>query len=204
MADPAKSCLTLHTWSGLVKDIGDGLRAVAAGTNWSGFIYTPQNAIFVRIAEDGKATDHKRGAVALDAAFEVRLFSGVLDARFRRDGDQWRAAVLTEDGGWKPPTGLALADKPVDISQGLRRGTQYLLWGGVHGRKDGWTTLATARIGKLHVPFVAEDRFKGLAITAVEYFRVAEHGNVVFAAERLTGFRGMKRLHETKMEAADA
>ncbi len=207
MSASPPSDIPLYIWSGRVADITSVLMAVAKGAPsfLPGFVYTPSDAVFMRVDSNGNILDNSGSIMALDTAFEIRVFSSEIDARLRRDGGQWRVAILTES--WSPPADLGLADRNARTPACLRHDTQYLLWGKTVSKREeagGWTTLATARVGTLHVPFVAADQFNGLAITAVEYFREAEDGNVVFASERLTGFCGMMREHEEKVEAADA
>lgn len=206
MSASPPSDIPLHIWSGRVGGIEPVLKAVAKDvqSHLPGFFYTPRDAVFMRVSPDGSAFDHAGQQITLDDAFEVRVYSSALDARLRRDGDVWRVAIISET--WIPPADLGLADVNAKTPACLRRDTQYLLWGRVveRGKPDGWTTLATARVGKLHVPFTTDEKFNGLAITAIEYFREAEDGNVVFASERLTGFCGMMREREEKVEAADA
>lgn len=206
MTKRVHSFFNLHTWSGRAKAVEPALEIIASGAHQAvpGFVYTRDKAYFVRIGGDGITRDHTGQPISLDDAFEVRAYTETLDARFRRDGDDWRVAILTEDDAWVPSTDIAVKDDPVNIRSDLRRGTQYLLWGKVADWSKDWTTLTTARIGALHVPFGQAGDENGLAIAGFEYFHIAEDGNVVFAAERLTGFRGVTREKEKTGEAADA
>jgi CRISPR-associated protein (TIGR03984 family) len=68
----------------------------------------------------------------------------------------------------------------------------YLLWGQSTGNFSGdgeWTQFGEARIGAFFVP-VPNIAPKGYAqITAVEYLKEYEDGNVAVADERLTGIK---------------
>ena len=76
------------------------------------------------------------------------------------------------------------------------RDHRYLLWGqrDAGGDTVGWSRLIAARTHELRVPFEPAPGQPGIALIAREYFAIAEDGNVVVAAERLLGFRGVQRI----------
>jgi CRISPR-associated protein (TIGR03984 family) len=63
----------------------------------------------------------------------------------------------------------------------------YLLWGEGTGRQvgNGWSELATARIGALPIPLRNVDRNQRVLLHSLEYVAEAEDGNAVVLDERL-------------------
>ncbi len=186
----------LHCWSGDVASADAVLVPCAAISGMVGYFYAPsEKPSFFRLDGGGKPVDQKGAKVDIDSAYEFRLFNSTLDIRMRRDGGAWRVAELSENTTSSLPSGLKLeAGKPNDGT--AHRDHQYLLWGQLAGKgptNPGWTRLTTARIGELWVPFALNGKSDGIALKAREYFTVAADGNVVFAAERLTGFDGVVR-----------
>jgi CRISPR-associated protein (TIGR03984 family) len=201
-------------WSGTCKSRADLLEI--AGKHASGivgFFYAPSIAArFFRLDASGRALDQDGKPLAIDGAYEVRLFDDKRDIRGRRNGDRWRVAIVS-DGSVAGATsdalagavGLTASADPPDCDT---RDHQYLLWGR-KGRSDaqrnGWTKLTTARIGALWAPHTLENGCDGIAVSAREYFRKLDDGNVVPAGERLTGLHGIRRGDAPmKEEAAHA
>ena len=150
---------------------------------------------FFSLSDDRMPRDHEGKEVALDNAFDVRVFDRDREIRMRRAGNAWRIAVLSENEQ-AVPAGVPPLGEPTPKTYHRLNDHHYLLWGQRSGRekpRNGWTCLASARIGQLWVPFVDHDGRNGLIQRAREYFTVAEDGNVVFSAERLTGLGGYQR-----------
>ena len=137
-------------------------------------VYTPARAVFARL-KNGQLMDAKGEDVNPGDAFELRLFNETMELRWRRRGTSGEYVLLREEQHDEPCC--------------WRRETRYLLWGQRDEESEeapeGWSILTTAQIGKLKVPKALTTRHARLR--AVEYFREAEDGNVVFLAERLTG-----------------
>lgn len=212
----SESTTTLLVWSGTTSldNVLAALKPVAGGKRLVGFLYAARKRPCLFTLEgDGLPRDQDRNeVVGWKLAFEMRLFDDEREVRLRRDGADWRIAVLSENARLDLPKALGLGEPELVDCCDMRvdgkkaRPHQYLLWGKRPKKADtanGWTRLVTARIGELWVPFVDEHGRNGLVITAREYFRVAEDGNVVFAAERLTGFEGIeRRLDENETSKA--
>lgn len=179
-------------WRASWRDKADAIPAFLDGRadeTIFGFVYTPRDIGLVRRHADGTfEVRGRKGAplgLALDDVFEMRLFCPAWELRWRRNGDEARVAVLSDENLTASieqtftPTAVRLLDN------------QYLVWGEpaktepVHAA--GWTRLTTARIGALWVPLESARRVR---VTTREYFAQPDSGfgNWVFLTERLTGF----------------
>ncbi len=145
---------------------------------------------------------------SLDPAliFEARLFNATGELRWLRDPlgqGEGPAVYLTEtrsdrfkaDQGWeKHPKDNEQAEAWLQITV---QDQAYLLWGKRWQPKgslpEGWSLLATARIGELPIPLKLSDKGKGAKLKVREYLGpvpdpVARcHGNIVVIEERLVG-----------------
>jgi len=132
--------------------------------------YSPKECLF---AFCGDITPEE-----LDDAYEVRIFNQEREIRWV---DSHGAVVLAEAelelSGW--------SYHPLKAWRAFRR---YVLW----GELDGPGQLFDHRVGTMEVPW-REGGGGRLALTAVEYLAAeGPFGNVVVAAERLTGLERMK------------
>jgi CRISPR-associated protein (TIGR03984 family) len=149
-------------------------------------LYSPQSCEFALLAgtqlwgKDGLAFD-------LSQVFEARIFAATAEMRWLNDpGPECRhcAVMISEQdhsanlGSWEK------SEK--DVIETLPQ--TYLLWG--EGTEqvpsDGWSQLATARIGALAVPVRGvSTKEHRVILHTIEYLVEAEHGNVIVADERL-------------------
>lgn len=121
--------------------------------------------------------------VPLGDVFDARVFDGDVEFRWvKTDGDLGSAVLLSEDPA-RLPLGFGEPAESVDAYD--HQDGRYLLWGWSLGpRQDGWTTLTTARIGRLQVPAAIPAR--GRAHLSIREYAVRDdHGNVRIAEERL-------------------
>jgi CRISPR-associated protein (TIGR03984 family) len=124
----------------------------------------------------------------IGAVFEARVFNETAELRWLNDpgpDQRHRAAILTEQdhssalGDWQRP------ERPADVIEKLSQ--TYLLWGEGTGRPigNGWSELATARIGALLVPASNLGKKQRVLLHTVEYIVEAEHRNAIVLDERL-------------------
>jgi CRISPR-associated protein (TIGR03984 family) len=150
-------------------------------------LYSPGCCRFARLGSDGVLKGPDGRAVDLAAVFEARLFNEKAELRWLNDPgpeQQHRAVILTTE----------------DLSEGLgdhwskdshtpveSLSNRYLLWGEGTGRllADGWSELATARIGALPVPVAGVGARQRVLLQSAEYLAEVEDGNVVVLDERL-------------------
>jgi CRISPR-associated protein (TIGR03984 family) len=148
-------------------------------------LYSPRRCELARFAEgalhgpDGQPVD-------IGSVFEARVFCETAELRWLNDpGPEQchRAVILTEQNrthlsGWDKDTIDDVIDK---LEQ------TYLLWGEGTDRpvSNGWSELATARIGALPVPVANVGKNQRVLLHSVEYIVEAEHGNAVVFDERL-------------------
>ncbi|MCD0449399.1 CRISPR-associated protein Csx19 [Actinocorallia sp. API 0066] len=137
----------------------------------------------VALVRSGAATT-RAGEVPLTDVFEARIFNDNAEFRWSQTGPgTGRAVVLTEN-----PSPVAGFGDFADIQTIGTHQTEYLLWGGSLGPTDGWSILATARIGRLEIPGDVPEGGRA-SLVALEYLaREQEHGNVYVAEERLLRF----------------
>jgi CRISPR-associated protein (TIGR03984 family) len=162
--------------------------ATVIGTNGAtAILYSPRRCELATYAEGAlRASDGQR--VDIGTVFEARVFNETAELRWLNDpGPEQchRAVILTEQDragvleGWEPDN-----DRP-SVIETLPQ--TYLLWGEGTGRQvnNGWSELATARIGGLRVPLGNVGKNQRVLLHSVEYIVEAEHGNAVVFDERL-------------------
>lgn len=116
--------------------------------------------------------------------YEARLFGERAELRWLATSGG-HAVFLTEDRDELPSFFTPLA--PV-VATGVCDG-QYLLWGrGAGEAREGWTTLATERIGSIRVPAEVEQGGYAAVKTREYIVQDPEHGNSHIAEERLLAF----------------
>lgn len=153
-----------------------------------GFAYSPDAVSWFR--RDGHSwvySDSK--PVEVSTAFELRVFDGINELRWRHDNDASRGPVVLSEGTVSEP---GIEDVRVFDTDGYER----LVWGlttGSHSDDKLWVEVFHPRIGTLWVPVdVRETKLtRGLAVVlcAVEYVREDKHGNISVVDERLCGLR---------------
>lgn len=170
-------------------------------------LYTPVHCRLGRVQANGDVetidTSGNPTKVDLTAAFESRAFCESGELRWLHEGGgKGRAVFLSEDGaagnGWERLERINALEK----EEG-----HYLLWGegwcpAAEGFgspspaiAEGWSWLATSRIGKLAVPIVGIGNNDRVRLRYEEYYGFdlgpagQEHGNVVVLEERLIGLQ---------------
>jgi len=124
--------------------------------------------------------------VDISTVFEARVFSETAELRWLNDPSPeqcHRAVILSEQvqtqlNGWQMEQEKAVI---TTLPQ------TYLLWGEGTGREiqNGWSELATARIGALKVPVNKVGKNERVLLHSLEYIVEAEHGNAAIFDERL-------------------
>lgn len=169
---------------------GQGTVAVTA------LLYAPASCGFA--VYDGGRWKNAEGPMDASRVFEARLFSQSAELRWLNDPsiEAAHAAVIVSE---RQLPLLHQAEDSLAEARGrwqehnlpVMRGPQqrYLLWGEGLGRYmgNGWSALAAARIGKLHVPLPGVGAQGRVQLVAQEYLQEREHGNMVVAEERLLG-----------------
>ncbi|GAA2162031.1 type III-D CRISPR-associated protein Csx19 [Actinomadura napierensis] len=140
----------------------------------------------VGLVDDARELKSRSGTIAPDDVFEARVFTPTSELRWLHIADgKGRAVVLSENDAAIPNQfGEQLA--PINAVDTCTGG--YLLWGRVaRSAGDGWTTLATERIGTLSIP--ADITGDHARLATCEYIAVEPvHGNAYIAEERLLHF----------------
>lgn len=182
------AALFVYTRQGLsLADALSGFARVVGKNGATAILYTPQRCELATFAEKAlRASDGQ--PVDIGTVFEARVFSETTELRWLNDPSTeqcHRAVILTEQyrtgmlEGWEPEN-----DRP-SVIETLPQ--TYLLWGEGTDRpvSNGWSELATARIGGLRVPLGNVGRNQRVLLHSVEYIFEAEHGNAVVYDERL-------------------
>lgn len=175
--------------------------------------YGPNDLWFGRVDTGGQVIVRPRrgaseaarplGVDEIAAVFEARVFCDHWELRWlKADGLEGDGVLLVDEVSVPDGFGAPVVPFPRAV---IAWDNAYLLWGEPvpGGRRDGWGLLATARIGKLWVPwddFADDDRVQ---LTSREYVDdlhphfaapgSADHGNRGVIDERLIRFRRMPR-----------
>jgi CRISPR-associated protein (TIGR03984 family) len=182
-----KSLFTF-TMKGLM--LSDALRSFVATTgshHAAAILFSPRQCLLGAIAY-GVLTDSNGSPLDVTTVFEARVFSESSEFRWLNDPSpeqQHRAAIVTEQDlsselhDWN----FSQQDDVID-----RLDQTYLLWGEGTGRpmNNGWSELATARIGALSIPIGNASRKDRVLLHSFEYLVESEHGNVIIFDERLS------------------
>lgn len=181
--------LFVYTRQGLsLADALSGFTQVIGKDGATAILHSPRRCELATYAE-GELRASDRQPVDIGTVFEARVFSKTAELRWLNDPspEQYhRAVILTE----QDPTGMLEGwelenDRPSVIATLPQT---YLLWGEGTEKpmSDGWSELATARIGALHVPVGNVGRNQRVLLHSVEYIVAEpEHGNAVVYDERL-------------------
>jgi CRISPR-associated protein (TIGR03984 family) len=205
--------ITLHAWS--KRDVTLTEAFGATPEEWRierpvALLYTPAYCRLGRLQVSGDVetiNENEQPETAdLMAVFEARAFCTSGELRWLHEGrNKGRAVFLSEGGsamdGWEA----------LDPINALEKGKgHYLLWGegwcptaersGSSNKAivDGWSWLATSRIGKLAVPLGNIDAHERVCLLYKEYYGFdwgpagKDHGNVVVLEERLIGLQKAK------------
>ena len=122
-----------------------------------GLFYAPKQCQFGRW-DNGKISDAQGQPFALGQVFEARLFHPTAEVRWLREpySDALGRAVYLMDNEHKSQTAFKGKGWQTQTLNNLSlQNNQYMLWGDYWETDDsteGWSALATTRIGKLSVP----------------------------------------------------
>lgn len=149
-------------------------------------LYAPQYCCFAHLDTAGTLRNEHGQALATEVIFEARLFNATAELRWLHvSAGRGRAALLSEDDTLTLFGGQSHQEKIVG-----RIVQRYLLWGAGTGTPypTGWSQLAAARTGAFSVPVEQVEKNRRVQLTAVEYLKEYQYGNVGICEERLTGF----------------
>jgi CRISPR-associated protein (TIGR03984 family) len=157
-----------------------------------GLFYSPESCFLGKIAQTS-VTDSSGTSVDLDRFFEARIFNAHYELRWLNErGGKGMAVLLSEENINSYLAGPVDPEESIDIEAIDTEEQTYLLWGEGVSSNNGWSRLATSRLGKLDVPIGGVSKPKQrVKLIAKEYFRCMGelYGNVVVAEERLIGFK---------------
>jgi CRISPR-associated protein, TIGR03984 family len=155
------------------------------GTNKAtAILYSPQRCELATFTQ-GALHGSDGQTVNLESVFEARVFNETAELRWLNDPSPekcHRAVILTEQ---QPQLNDWHIEQEKNVIETLTQ--TYLLWGEGTGqtRGNGWSELATARIGAIWVPVGKVGRNQRVLLHSVEYIVEADHGNAVVFDERL-------------------
>lgn len=181
--------VTLFTYARQCVPLADAMKAFGAilgSAPAMAMLYSPR---WCKLAkwESSRLTGPDGQAVDISSLFEVRVFNATAELRWLNDpGPErgHRAVVLTEQDRADVLVGWERCTQPAIIETLPQT---YLLWGEGTGRSmaNGWSELATARIGALPVPIGDVGKKQQVLLHSLEYVAEAEHGNAFVLDERL-------------------
>jgi CRISPR-associated protein (TIGR03984 family) len=158
------------------------------GSSAIALLYSPHQCQFAKL-EDTTLTDNRGQEIGLQTVFEARVFNEHCEMRWLNVIDGRGKAVIISDQT------LSCLDEDLSELPVIATLEQtYLLWGEKTDTpiRNGWTRLATARIGALNVP-VTLPAGKRVQLTAVEYLAEDDYGNVAVVEERLVKLEELKQ-----------
>ncbi len=153
--------------------------------NGVALLYTPARCHLAKLISQGTCVDAHSQAIDYGAVFEARIFTPDYELRWlNHTGGLGRAVLLCDR---QAITAEYLQEKVDDFLIVQTIPQQYLLWGeGVaHTADEGWSTLATARIGQLAVPQAGAGQGKCAYLNSREYLAAGDFGNIAVVEERL-------------------
>jgi CRISPR-associated protein (TIGR03984 family) len=127
----------------------------------------------------------------LENIFEARIFNSNFELRWLKTSEHSGQAVILGEAS------LASLSHPWQEPKHLEKlhtsAQEYLLWGeGISSSGvEGWSQLATARIGTVAVPITGLKPHQHVYLTTCEYYQVLDdlYSNVVVAEERLVALK---------------
>lgn len=149
-------------------------------------LYTPARCYLAKFTDEGTCTDGRSQQIGYGAVFEARIFTPDYELRWLNHTGGLGRAVLLCDQQTISPEYLQKEIDPLSVIKAIPQ--QYLLWGeGIdHSPAEaGWSTLATARIGRLAVPKAGIVQGKCGYLNSLEYLAADDFGNVTVVEERL-------------------
>ena len=177
---------SLSTWSRSQISLQDAISAYSElvdGEKAIALLFSPRRCQFATLV-DHRCSDEAGNPIHMEDVFEARVFNDTAEMRWLNGtSGAHRGVILTETQPSKPPHGWDREAIPAIATL-----TQtYQLWGEGTGKfvSDGWSELATARIGSLNVPVAGIITNQRVFLETREYVIEAEHGNAVIQEERL-------------------
>ncbi|WP_179065283.1 CRISPR-associated protein Csx19 [Nostoc sp. C052] len=173
--------------------------------NAVGLFYSPQFCCFGKLQADA-TVQNPIHIIALGKVFEARIFSESKQAELRWLNElngNGKAVLISE----QILDQESFINSTLNILENLDTIDQtYVLWG--EGTKtkisEGWSLLATARIGKLYVPTANLNDKERVLLRTREYIHVVDdYGNVAVIEECLIGFKRVINLEQDKLNAKD-
>ena len=159
-------------------------------------LYTPSRCYLAVLSKDGLCYEANPQSVNYESVFEARLFTPTHELRWLNDdGGLGRAVLLSEDA-----IGDGYLESEIDgLSAIATVPQQYMRWGeGIEqGAADGWSTLTTARIGRLSVPEEGIGIGQGACLQSREYLAASDFGNVAVVEERLMSLSAVTSPNKT-------
>jgi CRISPR-associated protein (TIGR03984 family) len=177
--------LFIHTRQGL--SLADALSAwaeVSGADRATAILYSPDRCELATLTA-GSLQTFDGLPVDITRVFEARVFHETAELRWLDDPSvepSRKAVILTETAiqldGWQ-------SSHPIKIRKKLDQ--DYLLGGRGTGRPttNGWSEIADAHAGVLHVPLTDVRKNQRVRLCSVEYVIEADHGNAVIFDERL-------------------
>lgn len=168
-------------------DVGLGEVLEHATPGSVALLSTPWEYHIARVDVSGRLETH-RGSVRLEYVFDARIFDEHAELRWTDTANALGTAVFLSEDATALPADFSEPIDPVHTI-GTRPGA-YLLWGRSTGTgaANGWTTLATERIGTLTIPAEIPEQRHAQVVTREYIARDSKHGNAYVAEERLLRF----------------
>lgn len=161
---------------------------IVGDTSATALLYSPRRCE-LGVFQQGNIVGPKAQPQDLLPVFEARVFNPTAELRWLNDpsGAERHQAVILTEANCSGLLGHSWGATSQDYAGTLPQ--TYLLWGAGTGRplNNGWSELATPRIGALLVPLAGVNREQHARLNALEYLTKAEHGNVIVFEERLCG-----------------
>lgn len=148
-------------------------------------LYSARRCRLLRLEQEGGLNVAKGSRDELASFFEARIFNSKAELRWlNKELGRGHAALISEDDKLDVFGGPSRKEDAICL---IKQG--YLLWGEGTGESvgEGWSQLATARIGELLIPLSDVKRHQRVQITAIEYLKEYKYGNIGVFDERLTG-----------------
>lgn len=188
--------VSLYTYTRRMLSLKDALEAfavVVGPKRATAILYSLRRCDLASLA-DGTLFGSDDKPMDIATVFEARVFNESAELRWLNDPSpekRHRAVILAESDHSEKLPDWTLDDSPTVIETLPQT---YLLWGEGTSRPmaEGWSELATPRIGALSVPLAGVAPHQRVLLRSVEYLAEAEHGNVIVFDERLSGLEAAR------------
>jgi CRISPR-associated protein (TIGR03984 family) len=188
--------MKLYGRSSQLITLSDALQACAHPLSCAiALLYSPTVCQFAQLQADGQLNDSSGSAINLSSIFEARVFNADYELRWLNQSNGKGTVILLSEKAFKDDRESYLEADATTLDAITSHPQQYLIWGkGTYESTSlGWSTLATSRIGALHVPIVRVTADQRVYLLACEYLNVIDdYGNVAVVEERLIGLEAKK------------